>query len=111
MERLATFCGQYPVANMLLGDFYIEEENHNAENVKKAAMCYQIADRYGFLDKQQARWLLTYYSQEGIQIDEKERERLEKLAEGSHEMFIPEMDDIEESIDSICVDTVSIMDE
>lgn len=111
LERLAALCDQHPVVSMMLADLYVEKDPFDAEYTKKAAMYYQIADKHGFLDKQQACWLLEYYRREGIQIDDKERERLETLAWNEHDRFMPEIDFVEEPIDSVCVDTISVMDE
>lgn len=111
LERLAALCDRYPVVSKLVADLYVEEYPSDAEYTNKAARYYQMADKHGFLDKGQARWLLEYYTQEGIPIDDKERERLETLARYGHDRFMPEIDFVEEPIDSVCVDTISVMEQ
>lgn len=110
IRRLSALSEQYPVINLIVGDLYAEDETLEIKDDSKAAMHYIEADKHGLLDIHQARWLLTYYDQEGIQIDDKERERLEKLAEGSHEMTIPEDDDKKGTIEIICVDSTSVIE-
>lgn len=108
-ERLSSLTDQYPIVNIFLGDMYSEDESNDAEKAHKAAVCYLQANKHGFLNKRQARWLLDYYTREGIQVDVKEKERLEALAVKVWEANIPVIENIEEPIDSVCVDTIPIL--
>ena len=108
-ERLSSLTDQYPIVNIFLGDMYSEDERNDAGQAHKAAVCYQQADRHGFLNKRQARWLLDYYTREGIQIDDKEKERLEALAVKVWERNMPEIEYIEEPIDSVYNETIPIL--
>lgn len=109
-ERLSALSNRYPVVNMILGDIYSEDGSNDAEKAHKAAAYYQEADRHGLLNKHQARWLLDFYTHEGLQIDDKERVRLETLAIKVHESTMHEIENTEEPIDSVCIDTIIIMD-
>lgn len=108
-ERLSALSLRLPVVNMILGVIYSDDGSNDIEKVHKAAAFYQEADKHGLLNKRQARWLLDYYTREGIQIDEKERERLETIAVKVVERKIHEIEHTEEPIDSVCNDTISIL--
>lgn len=79
---LINMTGKYPYANKFLAEMYAGEVCDSVLNPELATKYYLKADEYGFLGKKGAIWLLDYYKEEGIQIDEREKERLTILAGG-----------------------------
>ena len=79
---LVKMADKYPYANKFLAEMYAGEVCDSVFNPELATKYYLKADEYGFLGKKGAIWLLGYYREEGIQIDEREKERLTILAGG-----------------------------
>ncbi len=79
---LVKMADKYPYANKFLAEMYAGEVCDSVFNPELATKYYLKADEYGFLGKKGAIWLLDYYREEGIQIDEREKERLTILAGG-----------------------------
>lgn len=81
-EKLIGMAGKFPFVNKFLAEMYAGEVCDSVLNPELATKYYLKADEYGFLGKKGAIWLLDYYKEEGIQIDEREKERLTILAGG-----------------------------
>lgn len=79
---LIKMADKYPYANKFLAEMYAGEVCDSVLNPELATKYYLKADEYGFLGKKGAIWLLDYYREKGIQIDEREKERLTILAGG-----------------------------
>lgn len=81
-EKLIGMADKFPFANKFLAEMYAGEVCDSVFNPELATKYYLKADEHGFLGKKGAIWLLDYYREEGIQIDEREKERLTILAGG-----------------------------
>jgi len=77
--KLVEMADEFPFANKFLAEMYAGEVCDSVFDPKLAASYYKEADKYGFLGRKGAKWLLDYYSREGILIDDLEKERLKKL--------------------------------
>ena len=71
---------QHPFAYKFLAEMYAGEVCDSVYAPEQAARYYQKADEYGFLGRKGAKWLLDYYTREGIQIDDLEKQRLKHSA-------------------------------
>ena len=78
-EKLIDMADKFPFANKFLAEMYAGEVCDSVFDPKQAASYYLEADKYGFLGRKGAKWLLDYYTREGIQIDEMEKQRLKTL--------------------------------
>lgn len=81
-EKLIGMADKFPFANKFLAEMYAGEVCDSVFNPELATKYYLKADEHGFLGKKGAIWLLDYYREEGIQIDEREKARLTILAGG-----------------------------
>ena len=81
-EKLIGMADKFPFANKFLAEMYAGEVCDSVFNPELATKYYLNADEHGFLGKKGAIWLLDYYKEKGIQIDEREKERLTILAGG-----------------------------
>ena len=81
-EKLIAMSDKFPFANKFLAEMYAGEVCDSVLNPELATKYYLKADEHGFLGKKGAIWLLDYYREEGMQIDEREKERLTILAGG-----------------------------
>lgn len=81
-EKLIDMADKYPFANKFLAEMYAGEVCDSVFDPKLAASYYLEADKYGFLGRKGAKWLLDYYESEHIEIDELEKQRLETLSKG-----------------------------
>ena len=79
MGKLVEMADEFPFANKFLAEMYAGKVCDSVFDPKLAASYYKEADKYGFLGRKGAKWLLDYYSREGILIDDLEKERLKKL--------------------------------
>lgn len=70
---------QHPFAYKFLAEMYAGEVCDSVYAPEQAARYYLKADEYGFLGRKGAKWLLDYYTREGIQIDDLEKQRLKTL--------------------------------
>ena len=70
---------QHPFAYKFLAEMYAGEVCDSVYDPEQAARYYLKADEYGFLGRKGAKWLLDYYTREGIQIDDLEKQRLKTL--------------------------------
>lgn len=82
IDMLKSMSDKSPMANKLLGDIYSGYDYGDTSRINEslAAMYYKKADEQGCLGKRPARWLINYYDRVGIQIDDKEMERLQILS-------------------------------
>ncbi|MBP5715356.1 MAG: hypothetical protein J6X07_11770 [Prevotella sp.] len=82
IEMLKSISEKSPVVNTILGDFYSGYNYGDTSNIDEtlAEIYYKKADEQGCLGKRPARWLINYYDRTGIQIDAKEKERLQILS-------------------------------
>lgn len=78
-EKLIDMADKFPFANKFLAEMYAGEVCDSVFDPKLAASYYLEADKYGFLGRKGAKWLLDYYTREGIQIDDMEKQRLKTL--------------------------------
>ena len=81
-EKLIGMADKFPFATKFLAEMYAGEVCDSVFNPELATKYYLKADEHGFLGKKGAIWLLDYYKEKGIQIDEREKERLTILAGG-----------------------------
>lgn len=81
-EKMLAMAERYPYAYKFLADVYTGMEDADMKNETLAVQYYNKADEYGFLGQRGARWLMDYYVQNKIQIDEQERKRLLMLCRG-----------------------------
>lgn len=81
-EKLIGMADRLPFANKFLADMYAGEVCDSVFDPKLAASYYLEADKHGFLGRRGAKWLLDYYTREGIQIDDFEKQRLQTLCKG-----------------------------
>lgn len=88
VEGIVKLAEKSPCAYKILGDMYAGEVCDSVFDEKRAAFYYQEADKYGFLGKKGARWLLDYYERENNQIDELEKQRLLALCKESEEEYV-----------------------
>ena len=109
-ERIKGLSGRVPIADLMLGDIYSGYESDSTIDINLAAMYYRRADEQGFLGKRQARWLLNYYNNGGISVDAKEIERLNIVIEAFEKRYIPETARDVEITDSVCTDSMRVMD-
>lgn len=79
---LLKMADKYPYANKFLAEMYAGEVCDSVLDVELATKYFLKADEYGFLGQKGAKWLLNYYEEKGIQIDEREKQRLNILAKG-----------------------------
>lgn len=84
-DILVKMAERHPYANKFLANIYAGEGCDGMQDEELAAMHYLKADEHGFLGIKGARWLLGYYAKKGIQIDEREKQRLTILAGGCSE--------------------------
>jgi hypothetical protein len=57
---------QHPFAYKFLAEMYAGEVCDSVYDPEQAARYYLKADEYGFLGRKGAKWLLDYYTREGI---------------------------------------------
>ena len=87
-NRLISMADRFPLANKFLADIYAGEICDSVFDPKLAASYYLKADKYGFLGKKGAKWLLDYYTSEGIQIDDLEKQRMQTLSKGLEDEYV-----------------------
>ena len=81
-EKLISMADKFPFANKFLAEMYAGEVCDSVYNPELAASYLLKADKYGFLGRRGAKWLLDYYESEHIEIDELEKQRLQTLCKG-----------------------------
>lgn len=81
-EKLISMADKYPFANKFLAEMYAGEVCDSVYNPELAAFYLLKADKHGFLGRRGAKWLLDYYENEHIEIDELEKQRLQALCKG-----------------------------
>ena len=69
-----------PWAYALVADQYTGIDCKSIRDDKLATYYFQKADEFGFLSQRGARWLMNYYMKNNVQIDEVEKQRLQKLS-------------------------------
>ena len=80
--KLIGMADKYPFANKFLAEMYAGEVCDSVYNPELAAFYLLKADKHGFLGRRGAKWLLDYYENEHIEIDELEKQRLQALCKG-----------------------------
>ena len=112
IDMLKRMSDKSPMANKLLGDIYSGYDYGDTSKIDEslAAMYYKKADERGCLGKRPARWLINYYDRVGIQIDDREMERLKILSGHTNapDEFIP--DSVYIDPDYLEMDTVVVSD-
>lgn len=78
IESLTPLAERIPLACKLLGDVYADDKGNANEEI--AAMFYKKSDEHGMLGRQEARWLLGYYTRNHVPVGERELERLSILS-------------------------------
>lgn len=108
LARLSALSERVPMANRLLGDLYSGYEGVDMIDEPLAVKYYLKADEKGCLGNRPARWLINYYDRNGIQIDEREKERLQILSGNriDSDEYIP--DSVKIDSDYLEIDTVAI---
>ena len=81
-EKLISMADKFPFANKFLAEMYAGEVCDSVYNPELAVSYLLKADKYGFLGRRGAKWLLDYYESEHIEIDELEKQRLQTLCKG-----------------------------
>ena len=109
-EKHIGMADKFPFANKFLAEMYAGEVCDSVFNPELAASYLLKADKYGFLGRRGAKWLLDYYESKLIEIDELEKQRLETLSRGleNKEMVTEEIPTIcqEQNIKE-CVDSIT----
>lgn len=95
-DMLIGMADSFPFANKFLAEMYAGEVCDSVYDPELAVKYFLKADEYGFLGRRDAAWLLRYYSQNGTQIDEREKQRLTILAGGYQDVV--SMEDVESTV-------------
>lgn len=81
-DKLISMAEKFPLANKFLAEMYAGEVCDSVYAPDLAASYLLKADEYGFLGRKGAKWLLDYYENKHIRIDELEKQRLQTLSKG-----------------------------
>lgn len=80
IDRMLKIAETNPWTYVFVAEQYTGIDCKSIRDDKLAAYYYQKADEFGFLNQRGARWLKDYYSDNNVQIDEVEKQRLQKLS-------------------------------